>query len=1028
MAFIVLIPLAMMSTPSELNELAAGRRRFIPAAVVLVLGITLSITAFTIVRGLEDSKVQSDFEQKASRMAAVLKRSVDVTLDDVNSVADFLKVSRRVEAEQFRSFAAPMLQRHRALQSLLWTQRVTDSARSAYEAEIRATRAPGFQIFERDGQGHPVRAGSRPEYFVAHYRASIVEPDARKVLGFDVGSDFVMRDALARARDTGNLVVSGRFITLSSSGQESGFLALVPLYRAGVLLDTIEARRTNLLGFAQGVFNTRHLVEQSWAGVQLPGVNALLIDQSADETEPILYFHPAASLDTVPPRVEAVPAIRAGMHFGTTIVVGERQWGILFYPSDAYLLASARRHQSWGLLGGGLLVTGALVAYLLLAARASRVERLVAMRTAELSASNEALQREISANRFQQAAFQATADGMVITNRSGEIQWVNPAFSRITGWPAAEAIGQTPRILKSGAHDAAFYRSLWATLLSGSTWRGEVINRRKDGTRYTEQQTITPVTAEDGTITGFVGVKHDVSEQRRLAETLRQQEAHYRSLIENIQDVVYVVDQEGIIRYASPSIERALGYTPRERVGRPALELIHPDDLPNVARAFAQVSGRSNLLGSAQYRVKHRDGAWRVVEAVGKNLSEREVAKGMVLTVRDITERQAAEELQQKLTGQLAQREKLAALGELLAGVAHELNNPLSVVIGHAVLLERAADPKVRERGTKLNDAATRCARIVKNFLALARQHAPERARVDVNALVREVVELLAYQLRMDNVTVTLDLSDRVPSLWADPHQLRQVLVNLITNAHHAVRETPADRHVDVSTRFDADKLMLQLEVRDSGRGISREVEARIFEPFFTTKPLGQGTGLGLPICKGIVESHGGLLEVEGRPGTGALFRIWVPQGSEPQGAGADKVQPARRGRGERVLVVDDEVEVANLLAEMLSSAGYRVDTAENGRVAIGKLAEKPYDVVVSDLKMPVLDGPGFYREVAARDSNALQKFAFITGDTLGPSTARFLEDTPAPHLSKPFRVEEVEAVVARILEGATVSAAMEDV
>src|SRR2546426_755890 len=442
-----------MSTQSDLNGLP-GKRRFIPAAVGLVIGLALSLTAFAMVRSLEDSKVRSDFEQRASRMAAALKRSVDVSLDDVNSVADFLKVTRRVDAEQFRSFARPMLQRHTALQSLIWAQRVPESTRSSYEAEVRATRAPGFQIFERDGQGRPVRAGSRPEYFVAHYRESIVEPDARKVQGFDVASVAVARDALEWARDTGALVASGRVATLSSGGTMFGFLAVVPLYREGVVLDTTEARRAGLRGFAQGVVNTRHLIERSWTGTQPQGINALLIDQSAEDDEAILYFHDAGS-GTDRPRVKDAPAIRAGMHFSTTIVVGERQWELLLYPSKAYLSAYATRQQSRGVLGGGLLVTAVIVAYLLLAARASRIERLVAERTSELSAATDALQREITANRFQQAAFEATADGVVITNRAGEIQWVNPAFSRMTGWSMTEALGQTPRILRSGEHDAA---------------------------------------------------------------------------------------------------------------------------------------------------------------------------------------------------------------------------------------------------------------------------------------------------------------------------------------------------------------------------------------------------------------------------------------------------------------------------------------------------------------------------------------------------------------------------------------------
>jgi len=1001
---------------------AAGHkrwRRFAPAAVALVIGLGLSLAAFVMVLKVERAELESDFQQRAGRMGLALKRGVELSLDDANSLADFLAVARNLDSAQFRSFARPMLERHPTVLSLMWVQRVPASAREVYEAEIRATRQPGFEIFEVDGRGQRVRAGSRGEYLVIHYRDSVVEPDVRKVLGFDAASVAASREAMARARYTGALAASGRVPTLSSDGKELGFLAIVPVYRKGVTPDTLEGRNANLLGYALAMFSVKRLVDTSLAGLQQQGISILIFDWNAAPAERVLHRYGTDALGKPVESVEDEPTIRAGLHFSTVLPVGAREWELLFYPTPAYLAAYGPT-RSLGILVAGLLVTSALVAYLLSAARANRIERLVELRTSELSATNNALQRETVENRFQRAAFEAAADGMLVANRDAEIQWVNPAFTRLTGWAASDVVGKTPRILKSGAHDANFYRAMWTTLLSGSTWRGEMVNRRKDGTHYTERQTITPVPADDGAITGFVAVKHDVTEERRFAETLRRQEAHYRSLIENIQDMVYVVDADGTIQYASPSVERVLGYAPRERVGRSALELVHPDDLANAARLYAAGAHDNGLVRTAEYHVRHRDGSWRLVEAARKNLVEGDGPQGDVVTVRDITERYSAEELQRKLKAQLVQREKLAALGELLAGVAHELNNPLSVVMGHAMLLQKTTDPAVQARGRKLSEAAARCARIVKNFLALARQHPPERDRLDLNAIVREVVELLAYQLRVDDVTVALDLSDSLPLLWADPHQLRQVLVNLINNAHHAVRETPASRRISITSRFDPEREMLCLEITDSGRGIAPEVEARIFEPFFTTKPVGHGTGLGLPICRGIVESHGGSFEVEGRPGLGALFRAWLPRGEPPAAMRQAHAEPVRKGQGEAVLVVDDEPEVASLLAEMLSGAGYRVDTAENGRVAATKLAEKAYDLVFSDLKMPVLDGPGLYREIEARAPALARRFVFITGDTLSPRTTQFLDETDAPCLSKPFAPDEAQAIAARVLARAS--------
>lgn len=374
-------------------------------------------------------------------------------------------------------------------------------------------------------------------------------------------------------------------------------------------------------------------------------------------------------------------------------------------------------------------------------------------------------------------------------------------------------------------------------------------------------------------------------------------------------------------------------------------------------------------------------------------------------------------ELQER-TQQLFQSEKLAAMGQLLAGVAHELNNPLSVVLGLASLLrETVRDGPLAESVQDIAQAAERCARIVKNFLALARQHPPERRQGQLNQIVKEAVELLAYPLRVDNVEVRLDLAEDLPALWCDRHQLQQVLVNLITNAHHAMRETPAPRRLTLTTRFHPTEGRVSLGVADTGPGIAPGIQRRIFEPFFTTKPLGQGTGLGLSLCHGIVEDHGGSIRVESAPGQGALFRVELPVVEPPAAereAGAPEApQPIR---GKTILVVDDEPRVAAVLASLLSADGHHVETAGDGAAALAKLEARSYDLILTDIRMPELDGPGLYRAVERRHPELLRRLGFLTGDTLSPETRAFLEQIEAPSLSKPFTLAEVRQVVQRAL------------
>ncbi|MBI4240403.1 MAG: GAF domain-containing protein [Candidatus Rokubacteria bacterium] len=375
------------------------------------------------------------------------------------------------------------------------------------------------------------------------------------------------------------------------------------------------------------------------------------------------------------------------------------------------------------------------------------------------------------------------------------------------------------------------------------------------------------------------------------------------------------------------------------------------------------------------------------------------------------------EELQRS-QAQLLQTEKLAAMGSLLAGVAHELNNPLSVVLGLASFLRQAVkDGPLAEPKGDIAEAAERCARIVTNFLALARRQPPERRKVQLNRVCEEAVELLAYSLRVDNVELTLELAEDLPTLWADPHQLHQVLVNLMTNAHHAMRESPPPRRLTLTTRHDPAQARICLQVVDTGPGIPPEIQRRIFEPFFTTKPLGQGTGLGLSICHGIVESHGGSIRLESQPGQGAVFVVDLPVVAPPTGeqeAGVPEAEVPIREKS--ILVVDDEPMVAGMLATLLSLDGHHVDTARGGAAALEKLQQQGYDLIMSDMKMPELDGPGLYRAVERQYPALCQRFIFLTGDTLGPETRAFLEQTGAPTLVKPFVLAEVQRVVRQAL------------
>lgn len=444
---------------------------------------------------------------------------------------------------------------------------------------------------------------------------------------------------------------------------------------------------------------------------------------------------------------------------------------------------------------------------------------------------------------------------------------------------------------------------------------------------------------------------------------------------------------------------------------------------------FPLIDGR-HVVSGATVLVRGRGGPLGLLgsySAKGRSFTESDVhfLQAIANALAAGIERARAEEEIARQREAFSQAEKLATMGELLADVAHELNNPLAVVLAHTALLQQLGGAEAfAKRTEKITQAAERCARVVKDFLALARKQTVARQPMHVNSVVREAVDLLAGPLRVDDVTVSLNLDPDLPLIWGDPHQLHQVLVNLITNARHATREAPPPRVLGVSTCHEAAAGQVRLTVRDSGPGIPPEIQSRIFDAFFTTKREGEGTGLGLSLCKEIVEAHGGTIQAENAKPRGAVFLIELPVMRAPSSAAeetATEEEPVSPQpppiRDQSILVVDDEPEIASVLADLFAIDGHRVETAPNGAVALDKLHERSYDLIVSDIRMPELDGPGLYREVASRHPALHRRFIFITGDSLNQATKEWLTKVKAPSLGKPFALEEVRHVVQEILK-----------
>jgi two-component system NtrC family sensor kinase len=381
---------------------------------------------------------------------------------------------------------------------------------------------------------------------------------------------------------------------------------------------------------------------------------------------------------------------------------------------------------------------------------------------------------------------------------------------------------------------------------------------------------------------------------------------------------------------------------------------------------------------------------------------------------RDVTENKQAAEHMARQRDALHQREKLAALGSLLAGVSHELNNPLSVVVARSIMLEEKVDSGTRASITKIRAAAERCARIVRTFLAMARQQRPERSATSVNETIAAALDIAGYAIRTSGIEVTLDLAGDLPAILADADQLHQVMLNLIINAQQALQKHPAPRRIVLGSCYERTDESIRITVADNGPGIPANIIGRIFEPYFTTKPVGTGLGAGLAVSLGIIETHDGTLTVEcpGNAG-GTVFTIKLPATPpEAQHRDADPGAEAYKRRLS-ILVIDDEEGIRETLAEILESAEHQVTLAASGGEALERLDATPFDVILSDIRMPDMDGLSLHEKIRQRWPDKSARMIFVTGDTLTATLAEWAAQSGCPVIEKPFLPSEVLRFVA---------------
>jgi len=954
-------------------------KRYIPVALVAIAGVALSGWGFDAVRSLERVRAVTEFNRAASDRVAAVQRHIDADLEVLRAITAFYGSNDRVDRQQFHSFVSSALARQESIQALEWIPRVVATERDAYERAAREDGYTGFQIQERREDGAMVPAGERDEYFPVYF----LEPyqGNERAFGFDLASNATRREALQTAGDSGQLVASGPINLVQDARRQSAFLVFAPAYERDAPVSTQTERRASLIGFALGVFRVGDMVTSALTGSALAQVGAIdldVYDAGAPEDQRVMYSHRSLAPGEHA-GLGAEPTAQSTTQFVRSFDVGGRRWTVIARPASP-LLAESAVWQPWGTLLAGLAFTSLFAAYLLFSLNRTRAgERLVSLRTRELRDVNGALEQQIAereatavALHEKEVMFRNLVEGSVqgiLIHRNWKPLFANQAYANLHGYASPDEILALDSIAGlDAAHERERLRLYHQARLAGEEVPAqyEYDALCKDGTVVTLLNS--PRAVEWKGQRAVQRLLLDVTERKRAEE-------RFRLAVESAPNAMVMINAAGEIMMVNAQTETLFGYRRGELLGQP-VEILVPERLranhpSERARFFEAPQSRSMGMGRDLYGAR-KDGSEFPVE-IGLNPIETDEGTLVLSAIVDITERKKIDQMK----------------NEFISTVSHELRTPLTSIMGSLGLIRAGATGGFSEAAGSMIEIAyknsDRLVRLINDILDVEKIESGKlELRIeplDIDEVIVDAVDANAGFAEQHEVSFAVERRLDGVKIAGDKDRLMQVLTNLLSNA---VKFSPSGGEVIISLASKTSRV--RVEVRDQGPGIPEDFRGEIFGKFAQadssdTRRTG-GTGLGLSIAKAIVERLDGTIGFDTQVGEGTTFFFELPEHRE---AVAPVRSPVTSRLGNRLLVCEDDADVAALLTVILARQGYVVDTANSARQAKQMLAAHNYSAMTLDLRLPDQSGVEFIREL--REQTQTQDLPVIVVSAVASDT-----------------------------------------